>query len=263
VLLAPSVAEAAPTGSVAGWRSPVVGGMTLTVWAIPDGVALKTAVVTLGGVEVARGPFTNGNCEAGCPAEALLDVNTKNVDDGPRELVVTVIDANDQTHRLGLTQSPVILQVANDVVHDFRSTVTVSIGSGTTTTNPSPPGGPVGGDEGPSCRSPRLSMRLADRPLRFRRGVPVLKRGRVYRYEGRLTCRINGARRAAPRGFEVQVRNRLRGAWTISKPSIEVRKAGEIVARLAYRSSRVIIFRVRGATGDVARVRIPIRVVRR
>jgi hypothetical protein len=108
-----------------------------------------------------------------------------------------------------------------------------------------------------------LSMRLADRPLRFRRGVPVLKRNKVYRYAGRLTCRINGARRPAPRGFEVQVRNRLRGAWTVTKPSVSVRKAGEIVARLAYRSSRVIIFRVRGAAGDVARVRIPIRVVRR
>ena len=104
-------------------------------------------------------------------------------------------------------------------------------------------------------------MRLAQRPLRFRRGVPVLAAGRTYRYEGRLTCRINGRRRAAPRGMPVQVRNRLRGS-TFSKPAIEVRKAGEIVARLRYRSSRVVIFRVVSANGDFVSVRIPIRVVR-
>ena len=55
-------------------------------------------------------------------------------------------------------------------------------------------------------------------------------------------------------------RNRLRG-WTISKPSIKLRKAGDVVAHLAYRSSRVVIFRVRATGGDVVRVRIPIRVV--
>ena len=91
--------------------------------------------------------------------------------------------------------------------------------------------------------------------------MPVLAAGRTYRYAGRLTCRINGRRSPAPRGTEVQVRNRLRG-WTISKPSITLRKAGDVVARLAYRSSRVVIFRVRAAGGEVVRVRIPIRVVR-
>jgi hypothetical protein len=88
----------------------------------------------------------------------------------------------------------------------------------------------------------------------------VLAAGRAYRYAGTLTCRINGRRRPALRGTEVQVRNRLRG-WTISKPSITLRKAGDVVARLSYRSSRVVIFRVRAAGGEVVRVRIPIRVV--
>ena len=104
-------------------------------------------------------------------------------------------------------------------------------------------------------------MRLAERPLRYRRGVPVLAAGRTYRYAGRLTCRIDGRRRPALRGTQVQVRNRVRG-WTISKPSIRLRKAGDVVAHLAYRSSRVVIFRVRGARGELVRVRIPIRVVR-
>jgi hypothetical protein len=104
-------------------------------------------------------------------------------------------------------------------------------------------------------------MALASKPLRRRRGVPVLAAGRAYRYVGTLTCRINGRRRPALRGTQVQVRNRVRG-WTISKPSITLRKAGDVVVRLSYRSSRVVIFRVRGAGGEVVRVRIPIRVVR-
>jgi hypothetical protein len=268
VLLAPAVADAAPTGSVAGWRSPLADAMTLTIWANPDGVPLVSATATLGGVKFPAGAFTNRNCTGLCPAEATIKVDTFDdvngtwiVPDGPQQLVVTILDANGDTHPLRMPQEPLFLVVDN-TKPDYRSTVTVSVGSGASTPNPSPPGGPVGGEEGPVCRSPMLSMRLAERPLRFRRGVPVLKRGRTYRYAGRLTCRINGARRGAPRGMEVQVRNRLRG-WTLTKPSVHVRKQGEIVARLAYRSSRVIIFRVRGANGDVARVRIRVRVVRR
>ena len=138
--------------------------------------------------------------------------------------------------------------------------VDVQVGSGSISPLPSPPGGGVAGETVSSCVSPQLSMRLASKPLRYRRGVPVLAAGRTYRYAGRLTCRIDGRRRPAPRGTKIQVRNRLRG-WTISKPSIELRKAGDVVARLAYRSSRVVIFRIVGARGEVMRVRIPIRVV--
>lgn len=267
MLLAPAFADAAPTGSVAGWRTPLADDMTLTIWANPDGVPLVSATATLGGVTFPAGAFRNRGCDGLCPAEATIKVDTLDADgnsivpDGPQRLVVTVLDANGETHPLRMPQEPLMLVVDN-TVPDYRSTVTVSVGSGTTNPQPSPPGGPVGGEEGPTCRSPMLSMRLAERPLRFRRGVPVLKRGRTYRYEGRLTCRINGARRGAPRGMEVQIRNRLRG-WTLTKPSVHVRKQGEIVARLAYRSSRVVIFRVRGANGHVARVPIRIRVVRR
>jgi hypothetical protein len=269
-LLAPSIAGAAPTGSVAGWRSPVTGPMELTVWANPDDVALHSATATLGGVTFPAAPFRNRNCEGLCPAEALIDVNTDDVPDGARELVVTVLDADGQTHRLRLPQEPLMLTVDNaervspcKVRDDAPCTVTVQIGSGTIFPQPSPPGGgPVRPGAGPSCVSPRLSMRLAQKPLRYRRGVPVLAARRVYRFAGRLTCRIDGRRRPAPRGTKVQVRNRLRG-WTIAKPSIELRKAGEIVARLAYPSSRTVIFRVRGAGGELVRVRIPIRVVRR
>jgi hypothetical protein len=262
VLVAPSVAAAAPTGSVAGWRSPVAGGMTLTVWANPDGVALRSATATLGGVTFPAADFTNRNgCEGLCQAEALINVDTTRVPDGPRELAITILDADGQTHRLELSRDPLMLEVDN-AERVYTPTVTIQVGSGTIGPPSSPPPGPVDPDAGPACASPRLSMRLASKPLRYRRGVPVLAAGRAYRYAGTLTCRINGRRRPALRGTQVQVRNRLRG-WTISKPSITLRKAGDVTARLAYRSSRVVIFRVRGAGGEVVRVRIPIRVVRR
>jgi len=104
-------------------------------------------------------------------------------------------------------------------------------------------------------------MFLAQSPLRIRRGVPVLAAGRRYRYLGRLTCRVNGRRRPAPQGTRIEIRNRLRGR-TFVKPGVKVRKNGLIVTKLAYPSSRVIVFRARAASGELVRVRIPIRVVR-
>ena len=262
VMLAPAVASADPTGTVSGWRSPVAGAMTLAVSAVPDGAALSSASVTLGGVPVGSAPFANGDCSDGCPATAVVDVDTTSVPDGSRELVVTVVDALGESHELDLPDAPLMLSVDN-APRVFTPSVTIEIGSGTITQNPSPPGsGPGTPVPHPGCRAPKLSMQLDGRPLGYRRGVPVLERGKTYRYKGTLTCRIDGRRRPAPRGMEVQVRNLLRGA-TLVKPPVDVRKAGEIVARLAYGSSRTIVFRVRGAGGELVRVRIPIRVVRR
>jgi hypothetical protein len=275
LLAAPSVASAGPTGSAAGWRDPLKGSMTLTVQALPDPVTradVVSARATLGPLAVTAS-FTNGSCSVSCPVRVDLPVDSDErtpapesrriVSDGPQTLVVTIRDANgEETEVLRR-----VITVENNArpspceLRDLTCKVTVQIGSGSTTPQPSPPDGPVGGDSGPSCASPRLSMRLASKPLRYRHGVPVLAAGKSYRYAGELTCRIDGRRKPAPRGTEVQVRNRLRG-WTISKPEITLRKAGDVVAHLSYRSSRVVIFRVRGTGGEVVRVRIPIRVVR-
>ena len=222
---------------------------------------------------LATAPFPDGTCSVICPATLDLSVDTCDKDpqpggkcrrpDGERELVVRIDDVTG-AEKVILRQ---MITVENNKpvspckVTDFTCTVEVAIGSGTIAPQPSPGGGgTVGGQSGPVCASPQLSMGLASKPLRYRRGVPVLAAGRAYRYAGTLTCRINGRRRPAPRGTQVQVRNRLRG-WTISKPSITLRKAGDVVARLSYRSSRTVIFRVRGAGGEVVRVRIPIRVI--
>jgi hypothetical protein len=261
---APSVASADPNGSAAGWRSPASGTMDLTVQATPDpdtGAALDSATATLGGAVVTES-FADGTCSQSCPAIVVLAVDTHDALpagelQGERTLVVTIEDVNGESKEI-LRRMITI----DNRPHVSTPTVTIQIGSGSISPPSSPKPGPSKPGSGPACRSPRLSMQLVDRPLRFRRGVPVLKRGKAYRYAGTLTCRIDGRRRPAPRGTQVQVRNRLRG-WTIAKPSITMRKAGDVVARFAYRSSRTVIFRVRGAGGEVVRVRIPIRVVRR
>ena len=189
-VVAPSVASAAPNGSVAGWRSPAAGTMDLFVQATPDpvtGAALRSARATLGGFEYPTESFADGTCSLTCPAIVVLAVDTtvetsegaRKVPDGERELVVTIEDVNGEEKVIRQT-----ITVDNRPIVDNRS-VTVRIGSGTVTAPSSPPGGGVGGEQGPSCRSPQLSMRLAQRPLRFRRGVPVLARGRAYRYAGR------------------------------------------------------------------------------
>ena len=264
LLVAPSVASAEVKGNAAGWRDPASGTLNMTVQATPDGVPLESATASLGGELLDLDEFADGTCTQTCPARAFLDVVTSEVPDGQRELVVWVTDeegTSTELFRRTITVENTPRPSPCKEKETDPCAVTVNIGSGNFTPQPSPPDGGVAGEAASSCASPQLSMRLASKPLRYRRGVPVLAAGRSYRYAGNLTCRINGRRKPAPRGTEVQVRNRLRG-WTISKPTITLRKAGDVVARLAYRSSRVVIFRVRAAGGDVVRVRIPIRVVR-
>jgi hypothetical protein len=262
LLVAPSLAEADPTGSVSGWHSPAAGDLDLSVWATPDGADLRSASARLGPVQYPAVAFEPG-C---CPAKVTLPIDTKDVGDGFHQLAVTVEDVNGVV----TTIDNLTLEVDNtppaspcEERDKTSCTLTVSIGSGTVTPQTSPPdGGPVGPDAGPSCASPRLSMALASKPLRFRRGVPVLKAGKRYRYLGELTCRINGRRRPALRGTEVEFLIRL-GDRTLVRESLTVRKDRRLLLKVAYPAgSRVLLFRVRGAGGDTVSVRVPIRVIK-
>jgi hypothetical protein len=49
----------------------------------------------------------------------------------------------------------------------------------------------------------------------------------------------------------------------VATKKLEVGRRGRLSARLAFAHSRVLVFRARGAGGNVVRVRLPIRVVRR
>ena len=259
-LLAPAIASAAPTASVGGLRSPASGTLELTVQAVSD-VELVSATAELDGQTVDTGFFEAGAClsgsEVACPAvvQLTVPVTKEVVANGLHTVRITVLDVSGATF---VRESEIT--VDNTVIPN-NPVVVVSVGSGSL--NPSPPPGPVGPDEppagAPACRSPRLSMFLDERPLRYRRGVPVLKAGRKYRFEGGLSCVVNGRRHPAKRGTLVQVRNVVRG-FTIFKPALKVGRNGRLVANLRFNSSRVLVFRVMGASGTIVRVRIPLRV---
>ena len=89
-------------------------------------------------------------------------------------------------------------------------------------------------EETPAC-APQLTMRLAQRPVRRRRGVPVLATGRSYRFSGRLTC--------APAGTIVDAGEA--GAFTVGPD-------GRIAARVAYRGARTVEFRALDAAVRIA-----------
>jgi hypothetical protein len=102
-------------------------------------------------------------------------------------------------------------------------------------------------------------MQLATRPLRFRRGVPVLRKGRRYAFKGRLTCRVDGRRRPAPRGTELELRQVARGR-TVTRRTLKVGRAGKLRVRITARTRRALVFRLRATGGKFVRVRIPVAV---
>jgi hypothetical protein len=270
VVPAAAPAHAAVSGAVGGVRDPASGVLELWVQASESGDAgLRTARAMLAGQLLDTAHFDDPACAAGsaveCPAAGGvgLRVPTTAVPDGERRLEVAIVDGNGvAVHVLDRT-----ITVANTPI-PWTSTVTIGIGSsGTTSPSPAPGDGGSGGGPGPGggaigCRSPRLSVSLAQRPLRWRRGTPVLLAGRNYRFRGRLTCVIDARRRAAPRGTRVELRHVRRGR-TIARRNVPVGANGRIRARLMFRSSRSLVFRVRAADGKRVQVRIPIRVVSR
>ena len=85
--------------------------------------------------------------------------------------------------------------------------------------NPSPgPGGAVDRAQLAACRTPRLSVSLRSKPLRVSKNRPVLLAKKRYRFEGRLTCVVNGKRRSAPKSTRIEVLNKV-GRKTVSKPA--------------------------------------------
>lgn len=262
LLTLPAAAQASTSAAVGGVRNPAGGVLELTVQAVEnEGIGLRRATVILAGTPLDTESFAEPDCVPGvCPAvgTVALTAPTYGVPDGPARLEVTVEDAaGTVTHVVDQTVTVLNRQPTS------TSTVTVSVGGGSKKPQPGPggPGGPAGPSETNGCASPQLSMFLAQRPLRVKRGVPVLAAGRKYRFRGRLTCVINGRRKAAPRGTLVQVRDRRKGR-TIERRAARVKTGGAIVVKLAHRRSCTVVFRIRGAGGRLVSVRIPIRVVR-
>ncbi len=145
-----------------------------------------------------------------------------------------------------------------------KSSQTLSIGtSGTTTpnatTNTSGGSGGVAGASAQSCRSPRLSFSLSQKPMRISKGVPVLQYGKRYRFNGRLTCVINGKRKSAPKRARVDILNKI-GKKTYEKAGTTVRDTGKLTVILSYKTSRTITFRFTNTDGQRSTVSIKVKV---
>jgi hypothetical protein len=277
---------AAPRAAVAGLRAPASGILGLTVTANDTGLGLAGATASLDGVVVATsdlgapascGDLTPGDgvvdlaLTGGCPAAvdaAPLPVDTTRVADGPHQLRVVVRDvAGNATTALDQT-----IAVRDTPPAPASSTVTLTLGSGDDAGTPGGAGGAggaaggVGGASGggtpgatAACAVPKLSMMLAQKPLRIARGRPVLAKGVRYRFTGRLTCQRGTRRVSAPRGTRIELLNIVKGRF-FGKSGTTVRTGGAITIVLAYTSSRTIEFRYRSTDGHASRVRIAVTV---
>ena len=215
-----------PTGSVGGWHSPAADTLDLEVRAVDTGLGLKSATAVLDGVEVATARFGDDECadlSAGADTIDLpfaLVAQNDNIGDTPPTPVgcvgrgtvtlpvntKSVADATDHTIEVYVTDlANHRVTVMNNVTEvrntqpSFSNTATLDIGSSADVpaTRPAtnPGGGGVAGASATSCRSPRLSMELSDKPLRTSKGVVVLRYGQPYRFTGRLTCEVGDAGR--------------------------------------------------------------------
>jgi hypothetical protein len=261
-------AHASVSGVLSGYSSPAGGPLpeNKAVSVVVSGRStvggLQDATLTVGGTPVGSAPFVcNDDCSVG---DATVGFNTKNYTDGVYHLVATVRNASGETNT-----AEGDIEIWNNRGPNCSPScdASLSIGSDPTAESPSQNpgtnnGGGVEGANESSCKSPRLSMSLAQKPLRVSHGTPVLLKNKSYRFTGRLTCLVKNKRRSAEKGTRVEVRNTL-GGKTVRKPSGKVGNGGKITVVLKYASSRTIEFRFTNSDGKTSKVRITVRIAQR
>jgi hypothetical protein len=109
-----------------------------------------------------------------------------------------------------------------------------------------------------------LEMQLASRPVGYnRQGVPLLRRGRLYRFTGALTC-LHGRRRLrAPDGTHVSVLYQIGRRTFKAGHHTMIVHGGSLSAILTFKSARTTIFRYSQAGGEDVEVRIRTAIARR
>jgi hypothetical protein len=269
-----------PSAGVGGYHSPAAGELKLNFAANDSGSGLRYADAWVTGpangglvrkaftATGACGDFTGGEAsidmsiDAACPHTDNVEVVVplSSLPDGPGyTLNYRVVDwaGNEWT-----SSQP--LEVLNKP-NLGSPTATLQIGTTGSTPLPSPGRGGSGGSGGvagagsQNCTTPRLSFSLAQKPVRIRKGVPVLHYKKRYRFTGRLTCVINGKRRSAPKRVRVDIFNKLHKK-TYEKSGITTNSKGRLRVILAYPSSRTIIFRFTNSDGKRSQVSIKVRV---
>jgi hypothetical protein len=279
-----------PHAAVGGYQSPAAGALKLDFAASDVGTGLRSAEAWIAGAActpslcpVAKSDFP-GDCRDLTPDAtvdmplgakcafvehplALLVVDTAikqpdgtiglpNGDGYSLNYRVTDWAGNEYTE-----SKPLSLNNNPDL---GKSSQELSIGtSGTTTpnatTNASGGSGGVAGASAQSCRSPRLSFSLSQKPMRTSKGVPVLQYAKRYRFNGRLTCVINGKRKSAPKRARVDILNKI-GKKTYEKAGTTVRDSGKLTVILSYKTSRTITFRFTNTDGQRSTVSIKVKV---
>jgi hypothetical protein len=258
--------DSAPGGAVGGVQSPAEAGSTLslTIDASATGSGLASAQASIDGSTTSVSLCSASPCpEAVSNIPLSIDVGGA----GSHVLLVTVTDTVGDTGTL--LEEPIEVL---DPVLPGSNTVTVGISAvheGPPVESPEesahkhplkepPPRVP------PVCPSPMLEMRLASTPLGYtRKGVPVLRRGRRYRFTGRLTCLHGRHRASAPDGTPVRVLYKVgRRTSMAARGPILVRR-GDLSATFEFESARTIIFRYSQAGGEDVEVGISTAIARR
>ena len=236
----------------------------------PDGTPLLTRSEPIGKCndltpgEGALDLPLDDRCVTGSVDQAVT-VDTSAFDEGIYYWSMRVYDA---------VGNPAVLRSAGQAWEPFEvwhpvhgsSTQELRIGSGSAIApdpqpNGKPPGtGGAGSIPAGICRAPRLSVTLAQKPLRVTRNVVVLQYGKRYRFTGRLTCVLNGKRISAPKRTKVAVAQQ--GAQEDHyQDRAEDRRQGSLqdLAEVPRRS-RTLTFRFRNAGGQRSQVSIKIKV---
>lgn len=261
-----------PRGAVGGVRSPLHGPIDLAVTASDDR-GLATASALVDGVAAAAIALSPSGCEPrGDAAPAPTDAQ-------PVPCTTTVRAASLRLDLAGFGAGPhrlrvLVGDVAGNVTAVFDGVVVVAgprpahspivqvrFGRSGSPTPAPPVLPPVVPPRPPRCAAPWLSMMLAERPLRVRRGRPVLIAGRRHRFRGRLTCRVGRTRKAAPRGLRIELLATARGR-VVGRTTIRTKQGGRVAVLISLRSSRTLVFRYREGRAS-SRVRIPVTVLRR
>jgi len=275
----------APKIAVGGVRNEMDKKVALEIKATDAGVGLHSAIASLDGGAATGAFFPGGtNCkdlpplstpnvialpmDAVCPTVDTvgLELDTTKVSDGPHRLTVGVYDLTGRYTELrdeslpGPDKRPIVnvnnhpnLGVSSQTLNIGTSAIPGPQGSGSGTGG----SGGVAGATSTACRSPRLSVILAQKPVRVSKGRPVLRHNKRYRFTGRLTCVINGKRRSAPKRARIDLLNTI-GKHTTEKSGTTVASKGAFSIILSYPSSRLLTFRFTNSTGQRSQVRIRI-----
>lgn len=262
----------APRLAMGGVQSPAAGTLQLYLKASDDGVGLARAQATIDGYAAGGmllgGPDCTDLTAAGgtidlslnavednsCPRSVVttLPVNTKVITDGSHQLQVVVTDAAGLTSVFNQT-----IQIQNNPPKQ-TNTATIGVGSGASEGETN-----LGNNFGitPTCLSPKLTMKLADRPLRWaKHHIPVLRRGKGYLFKGKLTCLKNGRRVAPPKGTVVGI-YASRGKRTRRLNGVTV-VGGRVHEIVRFYKSRAIVFRYNSSDGSIVSFRLRFRLVR-